>query len=279
MAEEEERRRSVDKYPGGDQGSLSSRPGFTPTREGSYQTSRYPGFVGGSTDKEGNLAFEGGSALRGIRAQRVQDQKVATAKANYDAQVEADKVETARQQETPWGPKDEQHSSYGENVDNEWDNMDYQRETDPGAQTIEQYKGGNWKSDPVYINNPGRDILQMVDQGTGGSVICTELNRQNLLSGFLCVQSSLHAELMNRCVVRGYRAWAIPYVRLMRKYRLATWLVKYIATCRCEEIAYRYDGPGEGDLIGKITRWIGEPICWVIGLFVREPDFSILYKE
>lgn len=279
MAEEDDERRRVDKYPGGDQGSLASRPGFTSVGEQRYQTSRYPGFVGGSTDKEGNIMFEGGSALRGIRADRVQDANVQDAQDAYDQQVADDATETARQAETPWGPKDEQHEAYGKTVDNEWSNEQYITETDPGTDIYEGMQESGSEGGYFYVNNPGRDTLVAYDQATGGgTVICTELNRQKLLSDFLCAQSSLHAEQMNPCVIRGYRLWAIPYVRLMRKYPLAVWVVKYIATCRSEEIAYGYCGPGEGNFIGKLARLIGEPICWLIGLFVNDPDYFNLYE-
>jgi len=84
-------------------------------------------------------------------------------------------------------------------------------------------------------------------------------------------------------VIRGYLFWAVPYVRLMRRKdwlgKLATAVVLPFARCRSEEIMFRLGRREKGSLKGKLIRWIGEPACYAIGLFVSETDYRVLYNE
>ena len=107
--------------------------------------------------------------------------------------------------------------------------------------------------------------------GGGGWVICTYLVDNKLMDPDLYYTSANHVEHMSPITLRGYRWWAVPFVRLMRKHKWIGPAVAPIAEARAKSI----DG-GSG-LGGKLIRWIGEPLCWTIGLFVEDHDWESLY--
>ena len=123
----------------------------------------------------------------------------------------------------------------------------------------------------------GSTIGSMV--GSGGRVICNELMRQKLLSREdVILDYRFTKDYLTPTHVRGYHVWAISTVKQMRKGRhVKFW--RHIAKHRANEIAYIYGKRDKPDYLGKVYRKIGEPTCWVIGLFCEKSDWSILYKE
>lgn len=113
----------------------------------------------------------------------------------------------------------------------------------------------------------------------GGRVICTELRDQGLMSQDLLDLDLHFTARIHPTVIRGYHAWAIPFVRLMRRSELATAIVKPFAVARALEIAYQLGAREVGSPLGKLVRWIGEPACFVIGLFVGASDWKGLYPK
>ncbi|NVK18728.1 MAG: hypothetical protein HWE30_08540 [Methylocystaceae bacterium] len=63
----------------------------------------------------------------------------------------------------------------------------------------------------------------------------------------------------------------------MRQKKWLTQLIQPLATWRAEEIAYLMGERDTGNLLGKLIRTIGEPICYVLGLFGREKNWKSLY--
>jgi hypothetical protein len=63
----------------------------------------------------------------------------------------------------------------------------------------------------------------------------------------------------------GYHAWAVPYVSLMRKNKIATAITIPFATGRYQYLS------GKWSLAGWFTVAICEPICWVIGKLAGTP--------
>ena len=45
---------------------------------------------------------------------------------------------------------------------------------------------------------------------------------------------------------------------------------------RANEIAYIYGERKKPDYLGKLYRKIFEPVCWTLGLFCKETDWSVL---
>lgn len=115
--------------------------------------------------------------------------------------------------------------------------------------------------------------------GGGGRVICTHFYRKGMLT-----QAVWRADLefsyqrISPTTVRGYHFWAIPYVQLMRKSPLAEKIMFPIAKWRAEELAYQMGVLEKGNFKGKLVRAVLEPICFVIGLFVKEQNWQRLYQ-
>ena len=65
----------------------------------------------------------------------------------------------------------------------------------------------------------------------------------------------------------------------MRASPVVTRLVTPVARWRAEEIAYLLGAQPRGNLAGKLVRWIGEPLCRLIGAFVSETDYQQLFHE
>ncbi|WP_407048088.1 beta strand repeat-containing protein [Methyloraptor flagellatus] len=112
-----------------------------------------------------------------------------------------------------------------------------------------------------------------------GRVICTHFYRKGMLD-----RDTWRADLeftyarLSPITVRGYQAWAIPYVRLMRRSPLAERLMYPLMRWRAEELAYQMGRRPKGSLAGKIVRTTLEPVCWMIGLFVGEQDWRSLWR-
>ncbi|MBT3361739.1 MAG: hypothetical protein HN403_19110 [Rhodospirillales bacterium] len=117
------------------------------------------------------------------------------------------------------------------------------------------------------------------DNGVDSRVVCTELAAQGLLDpGLYFLDVRFTEERLSAAHVRGYHAWAVPLVRLMRKSEIVTRIVSPVARWRAEEIAHLLGAKSRGHLAGKIVRLIGEPLCRLIGAFVSETDHTQLYE-
>lgn len=97
------------------------------------------------------------------------------------------------------------------------------------------------------------------------SVICTELNRQGLLADALYNAGHPHFSELPTETVTGYRIWANHVVPLMQKYPLLTKLLAPVANSRYEMIVNKKFG-----ILGAITIYIGQPVCYLIGSFISE---------
>jgi len=72
-----------------------------------------------------------------------------------------------------------------------------------------------------------------------------------------------------------YHAWAVAYVRLMKRSNLATRLIEPLARWRAEEISFRMKSRSRPHYRGRVVRWLGEPVCWLLGTalgWVGDPD-------
>jgi hypothetical protein len=114
--------------------------------------------------------------------------------------------------------------------------------------------------------------------GGGGRVICTHFYRKGEMSRDMW-RSDLEFTFKNLSptTVRGYQYWAIPYVKLMRKSKLAENIMRPLAMHRAQELSYQMGRSPKGSLFGKVVRLIGEPICFTVGLFVGEQNWQSLW--
>lgn len=107
----------------------------------------------------------------------------------------------------------------------------------------------------------GDAVGGIVDAVSGGSVICTELNRQGLLSDELLAKDTAYARAnLSPTVMLGYHTWAIPYVRIMRRSPAITRLTMLYALPFCKTVS-----GVSPTLWGKTVLAVGKPICWAIG--------------
>lgn len=124
------------------------------------------------------------------------------------------------------------------------------------------------------------------NQSSGGGgksndrVICTHFMRKGLMDLALWrADITFTRQHLPAAMVRGYHLWAIPYVRLMRRSPWAEKLMLPLALWRAEEIAFRMGLREKGNWKGKLLRWTGEPVCWLIGKVTPEQDWESLWRD
>jgi hypothetical protein len=102
-------------------------------------------------------------------------------------------------------------------------------------------------------------------QAGGGHVICTELRRQGYIP-----ESDFKGEVeyatkfISQETYLGYRIWAEPVVRVMRKSpALCRFLTPFII-CMIQESSYRVGRKEKGSIIGSLIYMIGVPFCNIV---------------
>jgi len=139
---------------------------------------------------------------------------------------------------------------------------------DAGSRTVSAAK--------KVVNAPVKVAKKII---SGGRVICNELRRQGLLTTRdVVLDYKFTQEHLTPQHVAGYHFWAIKVVKNLRKGKgIKLWT--HIAQHRANEISYIYGDRANPDYLGKIYRKIFEPVCWTVGLFCKEADWSILYED
>ena len=81
-------------------------------------------------------------------------------------------------------------------------------------------------------------------------------------------------------LVRGYHYWAVPMVPIIRKNKLVCDIFEYLTLKRAEEIAHIVDPITypKSTFTGRLIKTVGEAICYGIGKFVKQKDYSVLYN-
>jgi len=132
----------------------------------------------------------------------------------------------------------------------------------------------------ITLGNPiGTFIGGMIGGMLGGRVICNELCNQGLIDRKMLVNDyKFTRDYLTPSHVKGYHLWAIWMVKQMRKGRFVD-LWSHIVIHRGNEIAYIYGERKKPDYLGKLYRKIFEPVCWILGAFSKQTDWSILYQK
>ena len=119
--------------------------------------------------------------------------------------------------------------------------------------------------------------------GSGGGssrVICTHFYQKGEMSREMWKADLEYTfKHLSPTTVRGYQYWAIPYVKLMRRSKLAENIMRPVAMYRAKELMYRMGKTDKGSLLGKVFRLVFEPTCFVIGLCVGEQDWQSLWVK
>ena len=107
--------------------------------------------------------------------------------------------------------------------------------------------------------------------GMFGTVVCTELNRQGLMSDALYEADCEFARTLPVEVITGYHVWAVPLVHWMQQSKTVTWLASLLAIPWAKEMAYRIGRRSKGSIVGKVVLFVGVPVCRMISL-LRTPN-------
>lgn len=112
----------------------------------------------------------------------------------------------------------------------------------------------------------------------GSRVICSHFYRKGLIPRDVWeADLNFTAKNLSSTTIRGYHYWGIPCVRKMRESKALEKFIFPFAMARAEELAYQMGIRKRGNLLGKAVRIFGEPICYVIGLFVEEQEWESLW--
>jgi len=134
-----------------------------------------------------------------------------------------------------------------------------------GMSSSESAESSGFGSDPLGEMGTGH-ASSASGEGEGSKVICGELHRQGLMSdavykGDLDYQTKHVSEHTKN----GYLLWAKPVSRLMRRSKLMTQIARPFASAWAEEMAYRANGVGNGNVFGSLILLTIAPICTVVG--------------
>lgn len=129
------------------------------------------------------------------------------------------------------------------------------------------------------------DTIGMVGQGpigmlggakavNTGTVICTQLYRDGHLTYQEYIADISYARLKFKWeTINGYRFYAVPFVKLMRRNRAAYMLGYFIGKPWSEHCA------GYWNPIAALTYMVAVPICYITGKFIEPVPYSQLWSE
>ena len=110
----------------------------------------------------------------------------------------------------------------------------------------------------------------------GGSVICTELYRQKLMS------KEDHRLSWNFTInnfsnthINGYWYWAVPMVKLMKKNKLVTKFWNHVMSNRTKDIKWRLK-KGKFNLLGRLYSLLIENSSYVVGKLIFKKHKEVL---
>lgn len=101
--------------------------------------------------------------------------------------------------------------------------------------------------------------------------ICTVLFEMNILPMSIYKYDQRYGQQVNRKIYNGYATWGKPIAERMRKEGLTFKIMKPIACAWAEQMAFDLsEGKvGKNRISIKIGKFIGEAICYSIGLFIK----------
>jgi hypothetical protein len=110
-------------------------------------------------------------------------------------------------------------------------------------------------------------------------VICTELHRMGDIPYNVWLADIQYSEKsFSEQVIRGYHAWGVPYVKLMRRASVFARLAKYPTRWFAEDIAYRMGVLPRPNIKGWLLREVlFRPLCWSLGMFSASRDWKRLW--
>ena len=119
---------------------------------------------------------------------------------------------------------------------------------------------------------------QVKSKSSAKTVICTELLEQGMFPAELYNHPVALGHFLNldQETIEGYHAWAVPVVSWMKESPLLSKILRPIVLARYLQIIY-----GQRSILGSATIYLGQPICYLIGSFLRafteEPNHGNTY--
>ena len=102
-----------------------------------------------------------------------------------------------------------------------------------------------------------------------GTVICTELYRQKLMSKEDCRLSwNFTINNFSSTHINGYWYWAVPMTKIMKKNKLVTKLWNHIMSNRTKDIKWRLN-KGKFNLLGRLYSILIENGSYTIGKLIK----------
>lgn len=124
----------------------------------------------------------------------------------------------------------------------------------------------------------GAVVSDNCGKAASSRVICTYFYQKGMLERDLWqADMKFTIDFLPDRMVAGYHVWAIPYVKLMRKYKMAEFIMLPLARWRAEEIGFKVGIRERGNLKGKVIRFIGEPACYALGFILKPSDWRSLW--
>ena len=142
----------------------------------------------------------------------------------------------------------------------------------PPPKTVATTPPANRAQNNAASDTPAADEDYHVEK-----IICTELRRQDLITRrdlTLCQQDARRR--LTQAHLRGYHVWAKWVVLHMRRSKTATHFWHVAARRRIRHIEYLNGRRQRDDVMGRVLCGMGEPLCRVLGEFVKDQDLSML---
>jgi len=128
---------------------------------------------------------------------------------------------------------------------------------------------GGYVATGTAVGGPvGAVVGGVVGYVASGSVLCTELHRQGLLSDEIYHADCEYAKSIPEVVKIGYRIWARYLVAAMQKSSLVTRVSAPFIRAWCCHMAYKMGVVEKGSVLGALLECVGLPICKIIGTAV-----------
>ena len=122
----------------------------------------------------------------------------------------------------------------------------------------------------------GGAVGGVVESVFGGSVICTELYRQKLMSKEDHRLSwNFTSNNFSNTHINGYWYWAVPMVKLMKKNKFVTKFWNHVMSNRTKDIKWRLK-KGKFNLLGRLYSLLIENSSYVVGKLIFKKHKEVL---
>ncbi|RED43387.1 calcium-binding protein [Aestuariispira insulae] len=155
----------------------------------------------------------------------------------------------------------------------EYGDLDDWSQSQSGADTVLTHNSNDltlrledFQSGDLNIVQNNEDVVLATN-----TVICTYMNEMGLITDDVYQWDAEYGRaVLGETVIRGYHAWAIPLVKVLRKSPLLTKAISPFARAWAQEMAHRCDPENHrGSRLGTAILYAGVPLCRMIGILVE----------